>query len=169
MEAKRLLFVWENNPELLEVFKKFLEMRGFSVDTKDNLEIALQDFKAGMYDLVILDLRIKSRELLRKLWEIDHRIKWCHLDLFGWGTECLNKMQVDPSTVILMPVRISVLEQKLNEILQNDKRLQPPHIVMQPPKIVTQPEVISAPGKLARISIAISLAIGLVGLRIFLE
>jgi CheY-like chemotaxis protein len=59
------------------------EGRGrFAVDTFNDPTESLSNFKAGVYDLLLLDIRMREMngfELYRKLKEIDDRVKVCFL------------------------------------------------------------------------------------------
>jgi CheY-like chemotaxis protein len=55
---------------------------GFAVDTFNDPTEALSNFKADLYDLLLLDIRMREMngfELYRKLKEIDDRVKVCFL------------------------------------------------------------------------------------------
>jgi two-component system response regulator ChvI len=55
---------------------------GFAVDTFNDPTEALSNFKADLYDLLLLDIRMREMngfELYRRMKEIDHRVKVCFL------------------------------------------------------------------------------------------
>ena len=54
----------------------------FAVDTFNDPTEALSNFKADLYDLLLLDIRMREMngfELYRRMKEIDHRVKVCFL------------------------------------------------------------------------------------------
>jgi DNA-binding response OmpR family regulator len=57
-ESKILLV--GNEPDVALSFKRGLEDNGFKVDAFDNLLKALSNFKAGFYDLLLLDIKCKN-------------------------------------------------------------------------------------------------------------
>jgi DNA-binding response OmpR family regulator len=50
--------VVDDEPDSCVTFKKTLEDHGFAVDTYENSQQALHDFEAGVYDIVILDIKM---------------------------------------------------------------------------------------------------------------
>ena len=58
------------------------EGRAFVVNTFTDPANALSNFKAGVYNLLLLDVRMREMngfELYRRMKEIDHRVKVCFL------------------------------------------------------------------------------------------
>jgi CheY-like chemotaxis protein len=100
----------------LLLFKQILEETGsFQVKTFTDPILALSEFKAGMYDLAVLDIRMpvmNGFQLCGKLLEIDDRLKICFLtasellhyqetdsDLIrDLGTDCFVSKPVDNTT-----------------------------------------------------------------------
>jgi CheY-like chemotaxis protein len=78
----RILTV-DDEPDINLVIKKMLEMqRGFVVDSFDDPGLALQSFKPGVYDLLILDIRTRNMsgiDLYNKIRKIDNKIKACFI------------------------------------------------------------------------------------------
>jgi DNA-binding response OmpR family regulator len=56
-KIKKLLIV-DNEPDINLSLKIFLEENGFQVDTFDDPIIALDNFRNGVYDLLILDIKM---------------------------------------------------------------------------------------------------------------
>jgi CheY-like chemotaxis protein len=79
---KRILLV-DDEPDIIFTLRASLEESGlFQVDTFYNSVLALSRFKAGAFDLALLDIRMPemdSFELYRKLREIDNKLKVCFL------------------------------------------------------------------------------------------
>jgi DNA-binding response OmpR family regulator len=78
---KRILVV-DDEPDITLMLKKVLEDNGFSVDSFNEPSSVIRDFRPGVYDLLILDIRMPSIngfELYLKLREKDQHFKVCFL------------------------------------------------------------------------------------------
>jgi two-component system response regulator ChvI len=73
----------DDEPDVTFTLKATLEESGFfQVDTFYDSVLALSRFKAGAYDLALLDIRMPKMdgfELYRKLREVDNKLKVCFL------------------------------------------------------------------------------------------
>ena len=77
----RILLV-DNEPDIALAFKIGLEDNGFEVDAFDSPEIASSNFKAGLYDLLLLDIKMPKMngiEFYQKMKEIDKKVKVCFI------------------------------------------------------------------------------------------
>jgi DNA-binding response OmpR family regulator len=71
-----------------------LEDNGFKVDTFNDPLIALQNFTAGSYDLLLLDMlmpKMNGFELYQKIRMIDDKVKICFLTASGIDHDELKK------------------------------------------------------------------------------
>ena len=78
---KRILVV-DDEPDLTMVCSLALQYRGYEVDTFNDSQEALSNFKPGYYDLVILDVKMPKMdgfELYVKIKERDDKVKICFL------------------------------------------------------------------------------------------
>ena len=78
---KRILFV-NDDADTTGVIKRGLTLKGFEVETFIDPKSALQNFKAGMYDLLILDVLMRGLggfELYEKMRKIDENIHICFI------------------------------------------------------------------------------------------
>ena len=55
----RMLLV-DDDPDVVEVLRRELKVKGLQVDAYTSPEEALQSFKPGVYDLAILDIRMPA-------------------------------------------------------------------------------------------------------------
>jgi DNA-binding response OmpR family regulator len=81
MRKKKILLV-EHEQDLSVVFNMVLEEGGYEVDCFTEPVLALKNFKAGFYDLVILDIKMPEMdgfELHRQLKKLDSAVKICFL------------------------------------------------------------------------------------------
>jgi DNA-binding response OmpR family regulator len=88
MRIKRILMV-DDEPDITYTSKTTLEdSRFFQVDTFNDAESALSKFRPGLYDLVLLDIKMPKMngfQLCRKLRSIDYKIKMCFLTAADLG------------------------------------------------------------------------------------
>ena|SRR5215831_739954 len=78
---KRILFV-NDDEDTTTVIKTGLIRHGFEVDAFVDPKLALQNFKAGMYDLLLLDVILKGTdgfELYDNMRKIDKNIQICFI------------------------------------------------------------------------------------------
>lgn len=78
---KRILVV-DDEHDITLTLKKVLEDNGFNVDSFNEPSTVIQNFRPGVYDLLILDIKMPSIngfELYLRLREKDQHIKVCFL------------------------------------------------------------------------------------------
>jgi CheY-like chemotaxis protein len=77
----RILLV-DDEPDIALAFKIGLEDNGFRVDAFDSPLQALSNFKAGFYDLLLLDIKMPKMngiEAYQQMKEIDKKVKVCFI------------------------------------------------------------------------------------------
>lgn len=68
----------DDEPDVLESVKSGLEMRGFTVDAFDDPNQALSQFRRGVYEIALLDVRMPGMngfELYREIQRRDEKVK----------------------------------------------------------------------------------------------
>jgi DNA-binding response OmpR family regulator len=76
------ILVIDDEPDINSVIKKGLNRNGFEVETFTDPLLALSNFKAGFYDLLLIDIRMPKMngfELYREIKKIDNQIKVCFI------------------------------------------------------------------------------------------
>jgi DNA-binding response OmpR family regulator len=79
---KNRILIVDDEDDINLLFKMVLEDNGFKVDIFNDPLIALQNFTAGSYDLVLLDMLMPNMngfELYQKIRMIDYKVKICFL------------------------------------------------------------------------------------------
>jgi len=77
----RILLV-DNEPDIALGFKMGLEDNGFIVDSFNDAQTALSKFRTGLYDLLLLDIKMPKMngiEFYQKMKEIDTKVKVCFI------------------------------------------------------------------------------------------
>src|SRR5215831_15628402 len=78
---KKVLIV-DDEPDVNTVLKMILDQNGFNADSYVDPILALENFKAGSYDLVLLDIRMPEMDglhLYKEMKRIDSKVKVCFL------------------------------------------------------------------------------------------
>jgi DNA-binding response OmpR family regulator len=93
MIKNRILIV-DDEDDINLLFKMVLEDNGFKVDTFNDPLVALQNFRAGAYDLLLLDMlmpKMNGFELYQKIRMLDDKVKICFLTASGINHEEFKK------------------------------------------------------------------------------
>ena len=72
----------DNEIDISSAFKIGLEDNGFEVDAFDKPDAALSYFNQGMYDLLLLDIKMPKMngiEFYKRMTEIDEKVKVCFI------------------------------------------------------------------------------------------
>ena len=91
---KHRILIVDDEDDINLLFKMVLEDNGFKVDTFNDPLIALQNFTAGSYDLLLLDMlmpKMNGFELYQKIRMIDDKVKICFLTASGIDHDELKK------------------------------------------------------------------------------
>jgi CheY-like chemotaxis protein len=81
---KRILIV-DDEQDITRLFKVALERAGFTVDVYNDPLESLSNYKTGVYDLILLDIRMPQMsgfELYNKIKEIDDKVRVCFITAF---------------------------------------------------------------------------------------
>jgi DNA-binding response OmpR family regulator len=124
-KTTRILLVDDEYDVSLTV-KTVLEKYGFAVDCYNDPTMALSNFKPGLYDLLLLDIKmpgLNGFDLYQKIREIDEKAKICFItasEMFyeEFRTGVIDKYStLDKEYFIQKPFRIDDLIRQLNEII----------------------------------------------------
>jgi DNA-binding response OmpR family regulator len=80
--VKNKIFPVNDEIDACLTFKNMLEENGFDIDAYDKPQYALQNFKSGIYDLVVLDIKmpkIDGVKIYQEIRKIDKRVKVCFI------------------------------------------------------------------------------------------
>ena len=120
--AIRLLVV-DDELDITRTVKKGLELLGnFSVDTFNSPVEALSNFKAGTYDMLILDIRMPKMngfELCREILKTDSKAKICFITAFEINHNEFRKMfpSLNVNCFIRKPISVVELASLVKETL----------------------------------------------------
>jgi DNA-binding response OmpR family regulator len=112
----RILLV-DDDVDITHSFSLALQKDGFIVDTYNDPLIALGDFKADLYDLVLLDIKLPKMdgfELYDKIREIDRRVKVCFISGYQMNYLALREQGLQIDCFISKPIKIEDLLRRIN-------------------------------------------------------
>jgi DNA-binding response OmpR family regulator len=127
VQRKIRIFLVDDERDILLVYKTGLEDNGFLVDAFNDPVQALLSFKAGEYDLVLLDIkmpRMNGFELHREIQKIDGKVKVCFITAFVVYYESLKEISDMPNIncITKKPIGIKNLVEKITDELARGPR-----------------------------------------------
>jgi DNA-binding response OmpR family regulator len=121
----KTVLIVDDEPDVKLALKIALEENGFKVDAFDDPIIALDNFRKGVYDLLILDIKMPKMhgfELYREIRRIDNEVKICFLTAgemyYGAYTDIFTQ-----NIFIRKPIQNQDLIKEINEITSNSMSL----------------------------------------------
>lgn len=116
----------DDEPDITHVVEMVLEDNGFLVDSYTDPTLALSNFKPGLYDLLLLDIRMPKMngfELYQNMKEIDSNVKICFFTASELFYEEYRRIEglpkVDKEYFIQKPFKTKEMICQLNEILSH--------------------------------------------------
>jgi DNA-binding response OmpR family regulator len=123
--SKRRILIIDDDIDINNLFKLFLEYDGYNVDAFTDPIDALYSFRKNAYDLVLLDLKMPKMNgmlLYEKLQNIDPDLLFCFITANKEYIEHLKKSITDiEKIVIYKPILLSALRSKVNSLLSEKK------------------------------------------------
>lgn len=117
---KKVLIV-DDEPDVTGTFKVGLEERGFKVETFNDPETALSNFKPGKYDILLLDIKMPKMngfELYEKIRKIDGdaKTKVCFITAYEVYYQSLREQfpETKIECYIKKPIQITDLSKRLH-------------------------------------------------------
>jgi CheY-like chemotaxis protein len=112
-EKNRVLLV-DDEPDVVYLVKKSLERNGFVVDAYTDPLLALQNFKGGVYSLLLLDIKmpkINGIEFFRRVEKEDDKVKVCFFSASEYLTSDVKyKFYNSPDKFLFISKPISIPE-----------------------------------------------------------
>jgi DNA-binding response OmpR family regulator len=121
---KKILAV-DDEPDLTKLCSLALEYHGFKVDTFNDPQEALSNYRPGYYDLVILDIKMPKMdgfELYDEIKKKDHKAKVCFLTSSELYYEEFRKKEycaLDRDLFIRKPIDNEELLREVSKIMMS--------------------------------------------------
>ena len=118
------ILVVDDEPDLTQVSTLALEYHGFKVDSFNDPQEALSKFKPGLYDLIILDIKMPKMdgfELYHEIKKKDNNAKVCFLTASELYYEEFRKKEycaLDRNLFIQKPIDNEHLVKEINKMLK---------------------------------------------------
>ncbi|MFL6322559.1 MAG: response regulator [Nitrososphaeraceae archaeon] len=93
--SQNRIMIVDDEHDIARLFAVSLERSGFVVDVFNDPLSALSNYKAGLYDLLLLDIRMPSMsglELYQKIKDIDDKAKVCFITAYEESQNDLKKL-----------------------------------------------------------------------------
>ena len=123
-KQKKILAV-DDEPDLTKLCSLALEYHGFKVDTFNDPQEALSNYRPGYYDLVILDIKMPKMDGFQLYDEIkkkDHKAKVCFLTASELYYEEFRKKEycvLDRDLFIRKPIDNEELLRQVSKIMMS--------------------------------------------------
>jgi CheY-like chemotaxis protein len=121
----RILLV-DDEPDIILVMKLVLEENGFKVDSFTDASEALEKFRTGISDLVIVDVKmpvIDGFSLYEKIKKLDDKVAICFLTAADYAYYEISKKKhpsINENCVIRKPVDNESLIRQMKSVLYMD-------------------------------------------------
>ena len=121
---KKKVLIVDDEPDINTILKKVFEQNGFNADSYDDPILALENFKAGSYDLLLLDIKMPEMDgfhLYQKMKTIDSNVKVCFLTASEMYYERFRNEEefneIDKDLFLQKPIENEDLINKINTII----------------------------------------------------
>lgn len=120
-----MILVVDDEPDANMTLRTLLEENGFETDAYTDPRLALQNFKPGKFDLLLLDIKmpnIGGFELYQKMKEIDKEVKVCFVtasELFY--EEYRENRDIDEKYFMLKPMKNEEMMKRIYDILNENE------------------------------------------------
>jgi DNA-binding response OmpR family regulator len=127
VNVKKNIMLVDDEPGLTFSFKEALEHAGFDVDVFNDSIHALENFRPGFYDLVILDIlmpKMDGFDLYKELKKLDPRINACFLTASEQYREDQREVKdrdLSQDLFIQKPISLEDLKRQIKERIGPNK------------------------------------------------
>src|ERR1051325_5221928 len=124
--AKKVMLV-DDEPDVISVLEIVLEENGFEVDSFTDPIAALKNYRVGIYDLLILDIKMPKMdgfELYDEIKKIDDNAKICFLtasEMYYMNSRKEKYCSLDKDLFIQKPIANEDLVEEINKILSREQ------------------------------------------------
>jgi DNA-binding response OmpR family regulator len=125
-QGKKKILAVDDEADLTMLSRLALEYYGFQVDTFNNPQDALSNYKPGYYDLIILDIKMPKMDGFQLYDEIkkkDEKAKICFLTASELYYEEFRKKEynaIDKNLFIRKPIENELLLNEVNRLISSD-------------------------------------------------
>jgi DNA-binding response OmpR family regulator len=124
-KAKRILII-DDEEDIADILRMTLEYNGFNTDTYTDPVLAYRNFRAGQYDLVILDIKMPEVDgfnLYQKIRRTDGKVKMIFLTASEYYYEQFRKEsgfdEFNQELFLRKPIETEDLVQAIKKLLES--------------------------------------------------
>jgi two-component system, OmpR family, response regulator ChvI len=125
---KARILIVDDEEDITLILKKGLEKYGYEIDAFNDPLLALSSFRAGSYDLILLDIRMPKMdgfELYQELQKVDGKVKVCFMTAFEVYYEALKELFPDTYSSVCFvkkPFSIQDFVEKVSKEIEVDHK-----------------------------------------------
>jgi DNA-binding response OmpR family regulator len=123
---KKILII-DDEPDVVLALRMALEQNGFRTDSCSDPTLAYKKLRAGVYDLVLLDIKmpnVDGFQLYQKIKRTDSRVKICFLTASEFYDEEIRKEQgfdgFNEELFLRKPIEIACLIETIRPLIDLD-------------------------------------------------
>ncbi len=121
---KRRILIVDDELDVNTVLKQVFEQSGFNADSYDDPILALENFKVGSYDIILLDIKMPEMDglhLYQEMKKIDSKVRVCFLTASELYFKRFRKeeefAEIDKDLFVQKPIENEELIKKINTII----------------------------------------------------
>jgi len=125
-ENKKRILIVDDEGDVCITLREIFELNGFIADSFIEPILALENFKAGLYDLVLLDIKMSQMggfQLYQEMKKIDKEVKVCFLTAAEIDYERFKKEKgfctLEKELFLRKPIENKELIKEITGILNN--------------------------------------------------
>lgn len=118
------ILIVDDEEDIAELLKRTLNRLGYNVTTYNDPSKASDEFKSGLFDLALLDIRMPGMngfELMKQIKKRDKKLKVCFLTAFEIEKDDFVQNGIPVAAVdcyIKKPVHLSEFTKKISTLLE---------------------------------------------------
>jgi len=118
------ILIVDDEEDIAELLQSTLKRIGYRVTAYNDPSKALHEFRAGQYDLALIDIRMPGMngyELLKQIKMLDKKVKCCFLTAFEIQTDDFTQHDIPAKSVdcfIKKPVHLAEFTKKVTAVLE---------------------------------------------------
>jgi DNA-binding response OmpR family regulator len=115
----------DDEPDIVYIVKVGLERNGFVVDHYTDPALALQNFKSGLYQLLVLDIKMPNMggiELFNRMKKEDDKVRVCFFSALDYLTSNCKRLSEDSQEKFLFvskPISIPKMTEQIEQFLSS--------------------------------------------------
>jgi DNA-binding response OmpR family regulator len=128
LQQQNRILIIDDETDIAIIMRMVLEQNGFQVDSYTDPALAFQNFRDGLYDLVILDIKMPEVDgfhFYQRIRRTDSRVKICFLTASEYYYEHFRKEKgfnnFKQELFLRKPIGNEDLVQAINKLLEMNK------------------------------------------------